>query len=156
MKKIQKSKISWHCPFNAGQEEEEDEEDETRKILDVGELSAEEARYLLHKLLAMTVNQTCLATQKEGRIRHARAIRENCLKNFRNMQILPQVNFSFNYFRNLEILPQNNVRNLEKMPLTKFRNVEKNASQQFPKHIRRFEQSRNLSRMQRDKIIVGY
>jgi hypothetical protein len=36
----------------------------------VGELSAEEARYLLHKLLAMTVNQTCLATQKEGRIRH--------------------------------------------------------------------------------------
>jgi hypothetical protein len=54
-----------------GQEEEEDEEDETRKILDVGELSAEEARYLLHKLLAMTVNQTCLATQKEGRIRHA-------------------------------------------------------------------------------------
>ncbi len=37
----------------------------------MGELSAEEARYLLHKLLAMTVNQTCLATQKEGRIRHA-------------------------------------------------------------------------------------
>jgi hypothetical protein len=46
----------------------------------VGELSAEEARYLLHKLLAMTVNQTCLATQKEGRIRHA-ANQKNCLKN---------------------------------------------------------------------------
>jgi hypothetical protein len=86
-----------------GQEEEEDEEDETRKILDVGELSAEEARYLLHKLLAMTVNQTCLATQKEGRIRHARAIRENCL-------------------RHMEKLPQNNVRNLGKI-----------ASEQLPK-----------------------
>jgi hypothetical protein len=53
----------------------------------VGELSAEEARYLLHKLLAMTVNQTCLATQKEGRIRHAgqsekiaSEIWKNCLR----------------------------------------------------------------------------
>jgi hypothetical protein len=35
----------------------------------VSELGAEEARYLLDKLLTMTVNQTCLATQKEGRIR---------------------------------------------------------------------------------------
>ncbi len=49
--------------------QEEEDEDETRKILDVSELSAEEARYLLDKLLTMTVNQTCLATQKEGRIR---------------------------------------------------------------------------------------
>ncbi|XP_023331302.1 kinesin-like protein KIF21A isoform X3 [Eurytemora carolleeae] len=52
----------------AGQEEEDDE-DEMKKILDVSELKAEEAKYLLEKLLSMTVNQTCLATQKEGRIR---------------------------------------------------------------------------------------
>ena len=55
-------------PF-LGQEEEEEEEDETKKILDVEELGAEEAKYLLEKLLTMSINQTCLATQKEGRIK---------------------------------------------------------------------------------------
>jgi len=52
----------------AGQEEE-DEEDETKKILDISELQPEEAKYLLEKLLTMTVNQTCLATNQEGRIK---------------------------------------------------------------------------------------
>ena len=52
------------------EDEDEDEEDETKKILDVNELGAEESKYLLEKLLTMTVNQTCLATQKEGRIRY--------------------------------------------------------------------------------------
>jgi len=51
------------------EDEDEEDEDETKKILDVSELGAEEAKYLLEKLLSMTVNQTCLATQKEGRIR---------------------------------------------------------------------------------------
>ena len=63
---------------------EEDAEDEVAKILDVGELGLEEARYLLEKMLTMTVNQTCLATQKEGRIkeldnRMQQALKQNSL-----------------------------------------------------------------------------
>merc|ERR1712173_252972 len=45
-------------------ENEEDERDEVAKIVDVGELDFEESKYLLEKLLSMTANQTCLATQK--------------------------------------------------------------------------------------------
>merc|ERR1719348_2505099 len=50
-------------------EVEEDEQEEVLKILDVQEIGTEEAKYLLEKLLSMTVNQTCLATQKEGKIK---------------------------------------------------------------------------------------
>ena len=50
-------------------ENEEDERDEVAKIIDISELDHEESKYLLEKLLSMTVNQTCLATQKEGRIK---------------------------------------------------------------------------------------
>ena len=65
-------------------EVEEDAEDEVAKILDVGELGLEEARYLLEKMLTMTVNQTCLATQKEGKIkeldnRMQQAMKQNSL-----------------------------------------------------------------------------
>jgi hypothetical protein len=58
----------------------------------VGELSAEEARYLLHKLLAMTVNQTCLATQKEGRIRHAGQIGKKFLLTVTTSEIYQRFN----------------------------------------------------------------
>ena len=50
-------------------ENEEDERDEIAKIVDIAELGGEESKYLLEKLLCMTVNQTCLATQKEGKIK---------------------------------------------------------------------------------------
>ena len=58
----------------SGQEDEEAEEDDTKKILDVSALKSEECRYLLEKLLTMTVNQTCLATSKEGKIRKVDSI----------------------------------------------------------------------------------
>merc|ERR1719483_773044 len=65
-------------------EVEEDEQDEVLKILDVQEIGIEEAKYLLEKLLSMTVNQTCLATQKEGKIkeidnRMQQALKQNSL-----------------------------------------------------------------------------
>lgn len=65
-------------------EAEEDAEDEVAKILDVGELGLEEARYLLGKMLNMTVHQTCMATQKEGKIkeldnRMQQAMKQNSL-----------------------------------------------------------------------------
>ena len=65
-------------------ENEEDERDEVAKIVDVGELDFEESKYLLEKLLSMTVNQTCLATQKEGKIkemdnRMQQALKQNSL-----------------------------------------------------------------------------
>ena len=63
---------------------EEDEQEEVLKILDVQEIGIEEAKYLLEKLLSMTVNQTCLATQKEGKIkeldnRMQQALKQNSL-----------------------------------------------------------------------------
>jgi len=65
-------------------EVEEDEQEEVLKILDVQEIGIEEAKYLLEKLLSMTVNQTCLATQKEGKIkeldnRMQQALKQNSL-----------------------------------------------------------------------------
>ena len=48
------------------------------------EMRLEEARYLLEKLLTMTISQTCLATQKEGSIREmenrmTQAMKQNTL-----------------------------------------------------------------------------
>ena len=65
-------------------ENEEDERDEIAKIVDIGELDFEESKYLLEKILSMTVNQTCLATQKEGKIkemdnRMQQAVKQNSL-----------------------------------------------------------------------------
>merc|ERR1719414_2148146 len=65
-------------------ENEEDERDEVAKIIDISELDHEESKYLLEKLLSMTVNQTCLATQKEGKIkemdnRMQQALKQNSL-----------------------------------------------------------------------------
>merc|ERR1719410_1249436 len=65
-------------------EVEEDEQDEVLKILDIQDIGIEEAKYLLEKLLSMTVNQTCLATQKEGKIkeldnRMQQALKQNSL-----------------------------------------------------------------------------
>ena len=65
-------------------ENEEDERDEIAKIVDINELDYEESKYLLEKLLSMTVNQTCLATQKEGKIkemdnRMQQALKQNSL-----------------------------------------------------------------------------
>ena len=65
-------------------EVEEDEQDEVMKILDIQQIGFEESKYLLEKLLGMTVNQTCLATQKEGKIkeldnRMQQALKQNSL-----------------------------------------------------------------------------
>merc|ERR1719412_1879896 len=67
-----------------GVQEEEQAEDEVFKIVNVQTLQLDEARYLLEKLLTMTVNQTCLATQKEGKIkeldnRMQQAMKQNSL-----------------------------------------------------------------------------
>ena len=65
-------------------ENEDDERDEIAKIVDISDLDFEESKYLLEKLLSMTVNQTCLATQKEGKIkemdnRMQQALKQNSL-----------------------------------------------------------------------------
>ena len=65
-------------------ENEDDERDEISKIMDISDLDFEESKYLLEKLLSMTVNQTCLATQKEGKIkemdnRMQQALKQNSL-----------------------------------------------------------------------------
>ncbi len=48
---------------------EEDEEEAVAKIINVQDMGLEEARYFLGKLLNMTVNQCCQATQRDGQVR---------------------------------------------------------------------------------------
>ncbi|CAB4065516.1 KIF4_21_27 [Lepeophtheirus salmonis] len=51
-------------------EQAEDPEDEDEggvtKIINITELQLDEAKYLMEKLLSMTISQSCLATQKDG------------------------------------------------------------------------------------------
>ena len=56
----------------AGTAEGEDGGDEINsvaKVLDVGELGLAESHYFLQKMLDMTVNQCCSATQKDAKVR---------------------------------------------------------------------------------------
>ena len=46
-----------------------DGEEAVFKTLNLDEIQIDEAKYLLEKLLTMTISQTCLATQKDGSIR---------------------------------------------------------------------------------------
>lgn len=46
--------------------EEDEEESILAKIVNIQEIGLDESKYLLEKLLSMTVNQCCLAMQKEG------------------------------------------------------------------------------------------
>ncbi len=50
-------------------DEEEDPAGSVAKMLDVGVLGLEESRYLLQKLIDMTVSQCCQATQKDSKVR---------------------------------------------------------------------------------------
>jgi len=63
---------------------EEAEEEGVHKVLNIQSMGIEEAKYLLEKLLTMTISQTCLATQKEGSIREmenrmTQAMKQNTL-----------------------------------------------------------------------------
>merc|ERR1719175_304187 len=53
----------------SGNGPDEDEEASIAKQLNIQDMRIDEAKYLLEKLLTMTISQTCLATQKEGSIR---------------------------------------------------------------------------------------
>ncbi len=58
------------CCFNYQAENPEDEDEEgVAKIVNVDDLNSEEMRYLLSKLLAMSVSQCCAATQRDSRVR---------------------------------------------------------------------------------------
>ena len=48
---------------------ENDEQEMLSKIIILDEIQLPEAKYLLEKLLSMSVNQCCLAVQKDGAIR---------------------------------------------------------------------------------------
>ena len=50
-------------------ETEGDEEEVVHKMLNIEDIHIDEAKYILEKLLTMTISQTCLATQKEGAIK---------------------------------------------------------------------------------------
>merc|ERR1719412_2601742 len=72
-----------------GVQEEEQAEDEVFKIVNVQTLQLDEARYLLEKLLSMTINQTCLATQKEGKVKEMENRMQQALKqNSMHQQLL--------------------------------------------------------------------
>ena len=63
---------------------EEIEEEGIQKILNLQDIKLDEAKYLLEKLLNMTISQTCLATQREGSIREmenrmTQAMKQNTL-----------------------------------------------------------------------------
>ncbi|XP_040567883.2 LOW QUALITY PROTEIN: kinesin-like protein KIF21A [Lepeophtheirus salmonis] len=69
-------------------EQAEDPEDEDEggvtKIINITELQLDEAKYLMEKLLSMTISQSCLATQKDGAVREienrmAQALKQNSL-----------------------------------------------------------------------------
>ena len=45
------------------------EQEMLTKIVNLDEIQLPEAKYLLEKLLSMSVNQSCLAVQKDGAIR---------------------------------------------------------------------------------------
>ncbi len=51
------------------EEADQDEEAALVRIVNVGEIGLDEARYLLGKMLSMTVNQCCQATQREARVK---------------------------------------------------------------------------------------
>ncbi len=52
-----------------GGDPEEEEEEAVAKIINIQDMGLEEARYFLGKLLSMTVNQCCQATQRDGQVR---------------------------------------------------------------------------------------
>merc|ERR1712223_668541 len=61
-----------------------DGEEAVFKMLSLDDIHIDEAKYLLEKLLAMTISQTCLATQKDGSIkemenRMTQAMKQNTL-----------------------------------------------------------------------------
>ena len=61
-----------------------DGEEAVFKMLNLDDIHIDEAKYLLEKLLAMTISQTCLATQKDGSIkemenRMTQAMKQNTL-----------------------------------------------------------------------------
>ena len=58
------------------------------------DIQLEEAKYLLEKLLSMTVNQCCLATQKDGAIKEM----ENRFAASFSLKILLTKNGSFSSF----------------------------------------------------------
>ena len=48
---------------------EEDEEEAIAKVININDVGLEEAKYLLAKMLSMTVNQCCTATQKDSQVK---------------------------------------------------------------------------------------